>query len=168
MRYFDDEVGELQALEWHSLSLYTCAWTIYQCLNKINIELCFNKLNTLQKKKQCTHNHIKLLKTHPVLVNYIHNYHQFALIRTECNEGNAANFDKALEHLKKKKKKDKDALTLRQPHKNRKLYHISPTVKINRNTRFNQFTLINVQVLRNITIKQSSSTKPVMHSYERH
>lgn len=42
---------------------------------------------------------INPLKTYPVLVNDIYNRHQFPLMRSECNEGNAANFDEALEYL---------------------------------------------------------------------
>lgn len=42
---------------------------------------------------------IGVFKTHPVLVNDIYYCHQLALVRTECNKGNAADLDKALKHL---------------------------------------------------------------------
>lgn len=62
-------------------------------LNSIHC-VSVHKLLLRWKKNQGTE-----LLAYPVLVNDIHNGHQLASMRSEGNEGNSANLDKAFEHL---------------------------------------------------------------------
>lgn len=96
MRYFDDVVCELHALEGHGLPLYTRAWAINKSLPIHSATI----LQTVESKLKITSAGCRT-STHPILVDDIYNGHQLASMGSEREVGNTANLNEAFEHLNK-------------------------------------------------------------------
>lgn len=94
MRYFDDVVCELHALKRHGLSPNTCARAINKSLEK--------EKEPSRNVNHKEHSSVQLLHqtTYPILVDDIYNCHQLASMGSKRDVGNAADLDKAFEHLK--------------------------------------------------------------------
>lgn len=98
MRYFDDIVCELHALEWHGLPLHACAGTINKSLKSTGQETIKCQL---VKSRANTDRSSVLQSTHPILVDDIYNGHQLASMGSERDKGNTADLNEAFEHLRR-------------------------------------------------------------------
>lgn len=98
MRYFDDIVCELHALEWHGLPLHACAGPINKSLKSTRQETIKYQL---VKSRANTDRSSVLQSTHPILVDDIYNGHQLASMGSERDKGNTADLNEAFEHLRR-------------------------------------------------------------------